>query len=151
MAKDNVPDIIIRLVARNAMSCQVWADKHNEAFYVPCLFEESNEKPREVAANLDDTDRAVTPPSEGVKVSEPALQITFSNKPKNPELGYILGSDRDSCDVFLGTLETYISRNMFAIRFNEHNEVIMRSSSGNKTVVKYGGQTAERRNFTVSH
>lgn len=149
MTIHNNPNIIIRLVARNAIACQVWADPHNEAFYLPARFEESSEKSREVTASPDDTHRAVTPSSEGMTVSEPALQICFSNQPRNPELGYVLGSHRESCDVFLGTLKQYISHNMFMIQLNEQDEVMMKSSSGNQTVVKYGGQIAERRNFTV--
>lgn len=149
MAMDNNPDIIVKLVARSAIACQVWADPHNEAYYIPNQFRKPDEKPREVAVHPDDTRRAVTPPSEGVKVSEPALQITFSKSPKNPDLGYLLGSDRDICDIFLGDLDECISRKMFAISFNQYNEVIMKSSSRNKTVVRYGTQSAERRNFTV--
>ena len=149
MAKDNNPDIILKLVARSELACQVWADPQNEAFYLPQQFERSNQKPREVAVNPDGTRRAVTPISEGVKVSEPALQITFSKTPKNPELGYLLGSDRELCDIYLGNLDEYISGKMFAIFFNQYNEVIMKSSSRNSTVVKYSTQSAERRNFTV--
>ncbi|KAF6221946.1 hypothetical protein HO133_001914 [Letharia lupina] len=56
------------------------------------------------------------------KVSEPALQITFSREPKNPELGYLLGSDRELCDILLGCPDDSISHLMFAISFNQYNE-----------------------------
>ena len=83
-----------------------------------------------------------------VKTREPALQIAFSKKPKNPELGYVLGSDRALCDLFLGYTNDCISERMFAISFTQNNEVIMKSWSRLAIAVSYGSQSEERGVFT---
>ena len=147
---DNNPNIILNLVARNERTCEVWADSHNESFYLPAKLGGTKLNPRKVDKNQDATHRAVTPIFEG-EDSEPTLQITFSKRPKNPELGYLLGSDRELCDIFLGTSDQYVSRKMFAISFNQYNEVTMKTSSSNLTVVDYSKQSGERWNFTVRH
>lgn len=76
------------------------------------------DRPQELVPGHDDPGLA--------KVSEPALQITFSRKPKNPELGYLLGGDRELCDILLGCPDDSISHRMFAISFNQYNEVLSR-------------------------
>lgn len=151
MTTDSNPDIIITLVAHGHRAHDVWADPQNESFYLPPSSQANNGGPREVVVSPDDCFRALTPsPDEPglVKASEPALQITFSKKPKNPGLGYVLGSDRENCDIFLGSTDDLISHQMFAISFNQYNEVIMETSSRNGTVVTYGTQIAKRKNFT---
>ena len=148
MTEDNNPDIILKLVARTHRAHVVWADRHNESFYLPPRVEVTKKDPQEVVVNPDGTSRQPTPSSEDVRVSEPALQIDFSKKPKKPELGYVLGSDRKSCDILLGLVDDCISNQMFAVSFNQYNEVVMKSSAKNATVVKYGRRIAKRTNFT---
>lgn len=129
----------------------MWADTHNKAFYIPPTSQATTGEPREPVVDPNNPSRELTPSSEdpcSAKPSEPKLQITFSHMPKNPDLGYVLGSDRESCDILLGTLDDCIGHLMFAITFNEDNEVVMKSSSINETVVAYRKQTANRKNFT---
>ena len=151
MATNNDPNVIVTLVAHGHRAHDVWADSHNESFYLPPLSQAVNEDLREVVVSPDDVFRQLTPSDEDpalTEVSEPALRLTFNKKPKNPNLGYLLGSDRESCDILLGTLDDCISHRMFAISFNQYDEVIMKSSSRNQTVVSYGTQIGKRRNFT---
>ena len=99
----------------------------------------------------DDPSKELTPDCDDpglIQPSEPALRITFSRKPKNPELGYLLGSDPELCDILLGSSCDCISKQMYTIAYNQDNEVIMKSSSNNETLVIYGDQKAKRRNFT---
>lgn len=150
MTEDSNPCIILTLVAHGHRAHALWADKHNKAFYIPPTSQATTGVPREKVVNSKDISRALTPSPEDpsiVKMSEPKLQITFSNMPKNPSVGYLLGSDRETCDIFLGSLDDCISHQMMTITFNEYNEVVMKSSSRNETVVAYGGQKGKRKNF----
>lgn len=87
MENSNEPDIIVTLVARTHRAGEVWAHPHNESFYIPPLCQANSGVPREVEVSKDSVFRAVTPDEE-IEPSEPALQITFSRRPKNPRLGY---------------------------------------------------------------
>lgn len=145
------PNIIVTLVARTHRAYQVWADPHNESFYLAPVSPATNGDIEKVVVSSTDLFRARTPSPHDPgqeKVSEPELQITFDKKPKNPELGYVLGSNHDICDIFLGSTDDCISSQMFSISFNQYNEVIMKSSSRNETEVCYNLQKAKRRNFT---
>lgn len=151
VATGNDPNIIVTLVGRNFRTHAVWADPHNEPFYLPPWSQATHGRPREVINNPNNGSRQLTPDANDPKLlraTEPALQITFNRKPKNPELGYLLGSDRKLCDVFLGSADDCISERMFTMSFNQYNEVIMRSSPKNDVLVSYGKQQQKRRNFT---
>ena len=148
MTEDNNPDIILTLVARSNRAGIAWVNPHNESFYLPPLLERTNKDVREAVIHPDGTSRQPTPSPDDVLVSEPALQITFSKKPRNPEKGYVLGSDPKSCDILLGSVDDCISSQMFTISFNEYHEVIMTSSSKNVTTVKYDKRIGKRTNFT---
>lgn len=108
-ATNNKPHIIATLVAQGFRAFTVWADPHNEPFYLRPLSQAVDGRPRKMAVNpVDGTARQVTPDADDpnlIKPSEPALQITFSRKPKHSELGYLIGSDRDLCDIFLGSAD----------------------------------------------
>lgn len=151
MTTDNDPNMILTLVAHGHRATDVWADPHNKSFYLPPVSQAVNGKPSKAVVTKDGRSRQPTPsPNDRgrLKTSEAKLQITFGNKPKNPEVGYLLGSDRELCDIFLGSIEDCISQRMFTISFNQYNEVIMTSSSSNATLVKYHRQKGDRMNFT---
>lgn len=156
MTEDNNPEIILKLVARSHRACIAWVDPHNESFYLPPLLEVTNKDLQEAVVHPDGTSRQPTPSSEDVMASEPALQINFRKKPKNPEKGYVLGSDRKSCDILLGEVDDCISNQMFILSFNQYNDVVMKSSAKNATMVRYDTkidsqidtQIAKRTNFT---
>ena len=151
MTTDNDPNIILTLVAHGHRATDVWADPHNNPFYIPPFSQAVNGEPLDAVVSKEDPFRQLTPTPDDPgrqKTTEAKLHITFGNKPKNPEVGYVLGSDRETCDIFLGSLEDCISHQMYTISFNQHNEVIMTSASGNPTAVKYHKQKADRTKFT---
>lgn len=150
-ATGNNPNIIVTLVGRNFRTNAVWADPHNESFYLPPWSQATHGRPREVINKSQNGSRQLTPDANDpnlLRATEPALQITFNKKPKNPELGYLLGSDRKLCDIFLGCADDCISERMFTMSFNQYNEVIMRSLPKHDVLVSYGKQQEKRRNFT---
>ena len=153
LATDNDPNIIVTLISQGHRTGTVWAHPCNESFYLPPLCQATSEVPWEMEVHPRDPFRELTPDDddpEFIDPSEPALQISFSRKPKNPELGYLLGSDPELCDIFLGSTDDSISHQMFTISLNLHNEVILTSLSNRQTSVSYGSQKAKRRNFTWS-
>ena len=158
LATDNNPDVILTLVSDCTRASEVWEHLFNESRYFPHAPQATNEDLRELEPSPDDDlFRERTPPSEGPGVEpkkEPGLQLTFSNPPKNPALGYLLGSDEEVCDVYLGSTRDHISACMLSISFNEHNELILRSSDSptiNPTQVTYtmdGTQQVKRTHFS---
>ena len=150
-ATDNNPNIIATLVADTYRAGTVWADPHNAPFYLHPLSQAVDGRPRKVVvSSVDGIFKQLAPDANDpclIKASEPALQVTFSRKPKHPELGYLIGSDRSLCDIFLGSADDRIGQFMFTMSFNHYNEVIMTSLSENDILISYGKQTAKRRNF----
>ena len=157
-ATDNKPDVILTLVADCTRASEVWEHLFNESRYLPYAPQATNGDLCELELSPDDDlFRETTPPSEGPGVEpkkEPGLQLRFSNPPKNPALGYLLGSDEEVCDVYLGSTKDTISACMLSISFNEHNELILRSSDSpkiNPTRVTYsidGTQQVTRTHFS---
>ena len=151
---DNKPDVIVTLVADCARASEIWQHLFNESRYLPHAPQATSVRIREIEPSPNNLFREKTPPSTHPGLApkkEPAIQLTFSNPPKKPELGYLLGSDEEDCDVFLGSTDDAISGCMLSISFNENNEVILQSSSINATRVSYsidGTQVVTRTNFT---
>ena len=161
IATNNNPDIIVTLVADGYRALQMWENTYNESRYISNSSQATNGgmRPtdpslRDISPSPEDTFRETTPSGDDLAldpVPEPAVQFAFSKPPKNPELGFLLGSDEEVCDMFLGSSDDCISRRMLSISFNEYNEVILNSTSGNKTQVSYsidGIQSATRKTFT---
>lgn len=160
-ATDNNPDIILTLVSDCAGASEVWEHFFNESKYLPHAPQATKPVIRELEPSPDDDlFRDRTPPPEELEPKkEPGLQLAFSNPPKNPALGYLLGNDEEVCDVYLGSTRKHgISACMFSIFFNEHNELILKSSNSttiNPTRVTYsidgtqdGTQQVTRKHFS---
>ena len=152
---NNQPDIILTLVADCPGASEAWEHRFNESRYLPHAPQATNWVPCELEPSPNNLFRATTPPASGVPPKkEPGLQITFSNPPKNPELGYLLGNDEEVCDVYLGSTDEAISACMLSISFNDSNELILRSSNStsiNSTRVTYsidGIQQVTRKHFS---
>ena len=154
---DNHPDIILTLVADCTGASEAWEHLFNESRYLPHAPKATNGDIYKLEPRPNNLFRAKTPPARGPGVApkkEPGLQLTFSNPPKNPELGYLLGSDEEICDVYLGSTDEAISASMLSISFNESNELILRSSNStsiNSTLVTYNineTQEVERTHFS---
>ena len=151
MATNNNPNIIVTLVARSHRACDAWADPHNKPFYIPPKSPGRDQRPREVVGSSASDARQRTPDANDpsmIEPSEPALQITFSSRPKNPALGYLLGSDRTVCDIYFGSTEDWISKKMFILAVNQYHQVTMTSLNNEKILVSYDKQKEERRKFT---
>lgn len=152
---DNQPDIILTLVADCTDTSQAWGHFFNESRYLPHAPQATNRDIYELEPSPNNLFREKTPPAKrAAPKKEPGLQLTFSNPPKNPELGYLLGSDEEVCDVYLGSTDKAISACMLCISFNERNDLILRSSNStsiNSTRVTYSinkPQEVERTHFS---
>ena len=73
------------------------------------------------------------------------IQLTFDDKPKNLDKGFVFGSDPRICDVFLGERGAGFSGQQFCIIFNERGEVIFKNTSRKKAQVDYNGEDPSRR------
>ena len=138
-------NIAFTLVARNERARQMWADPHNSSRWA--LFSHdwqgptrSREKP-EVPENYDQQVE-VKKKTE----SEPALQFSFEEKPKDYTKGFLLGSDSQTCDVLLGSSDTGINHQMLAFTFNIRHELIMNDTSIQTTTVKFNDQLPAKQN-----
>ena len=80
-------------------------------------------------------------------VGQPGSQIrlTFDDKPKDLEKGFVFGSDPRICDVFLGERGAGFSGQQFCITFNERGEVVFKNTSRKKAQVDYNGEDPSRR------
>ena len=74
------------------------------------------------------------------------IQLTFDDKPKNLEKGFVFGSDPRICDVFLGERGAGFSGQQFCITFNERGEVLFKNTSRKKAQVDYNGENPSPRN-----
>ena len=147
----NDPNVIVTLLPRSFRAYNTWADPHNEPFYIPPKSPGHDEGSREVVGSSASDARQPTPEADDPGMTEPyepALQITFSRGPKNPALGYLIGSDRSICDIYFGSTHDWISQKMFTITVNQYNQVIMTSLNNAKILVSYDKQQEERRKFT---
>ena len=74
------------------------------------------------------------------------IQLTFDDKPKNLDKGFVFGSDPQICDVFLGERGAGFSGQQFYITFNERGEVVFKNIARKKAQVDYNGEDPSRRN-----
>ena len=74
------------------------------------------------------------------------IQLTFDNKPKDLEKGFMFGSDPRICDVFLGERGAGFSGQQFCITFNEGGEVVFKNTSRKEAQVDYNGENPHFRN-----
>ena len=72
--------------------------------------------------------------------------MTFDNKPKDLEKGFVFGSDPRICDVFLGERGAGFSGQQFCITFNEGGEVVFKNTSRKEAQVDYNGENPHFRN-----
>lgn len=135
-AENEDPNLAFTLIACNENARQMWADPHNSSRYVPSSF---NRDTSELPVGRGDL-RA-----RKQKHTEPALRFRFSEWPKNFAKGYVLGSDHQICDALLGDPGSAINKQMLALTFNEHHQLIMNVTSDVTTSVKFNDQKVARR------
>ncbi|KAI4145788.1 MAG: hypothetical protein LQ341_002266, partial [Variospora aurantia] len=106
-------------------------------------------KPAPEEDRVDISSREPTPatkPDMNVVRDGSEILLTFHNKPKNLEKGFVFGSDPRVCDIVLGGRGAGFSRQHFRITFNERGEVIFENTSQKKASVQYKGEPLSRRN-----
>ena len=129
-------DIAFTLVARNEKAQEMWTDPYNSSRYV--LLSQGPAASRQTS-EFEDYEE-IDP--------EHALQFRFSEKPNDYAKGFVLGSDKEKCDVLLRSDEDY-DPEMVAFTYNQQYELIMNVTSIQYTTVKYNDQrSASRQRFS---
>ena len=126
------PRLIVTLEAYGTTAERAWNRPQNQDRCLPAS--ESIE---------DISSRESTP---AVHQPKSQIQLTFNNKPKDLEKGFVFGSDLRICDIFLGERGAGFSGQQFCITFNERGEVIFKNTSRKKAQVDYNGEDPSRRN-----
>lgn len=125
----------------------MWAHPNNTSRYVAPSFVERTHEDQiviNISRNAEDPTKLETNSD-----TESALQFFFSELPKNPAKGYVMGSDEKPCDVLLGGIDDFISGEMIFFNFNDRHQLIMDIKSDKPTSVKFKGQKqATRARFT---
>ena len=125
------PRLIVTLEAQGTTAERAWNRSQNRDRCLPAS---------ESVADI--SSRESTP-----AVDQPGSQITltFDNKPKNLQKGFVFGSDPRICDIFLGERGAGFSGQQFCITFNERGEVIFNNTSRKEAEVNYNGEKPSRR------
>ena len=125
------PRLIVTLEAHGITAERAWNRPQNRDRCLPAA-----------ESVVDVSSRENTP---AVDQPRSQIQLTFDGKPKNLEKGFVFGSDRRTCDVFLGERGAGFSRQQFCITFNKRGEVIFKNPSRKETQVDYNGEDPSRR------
>jgi len=118
---------IIAILAATSQAARIaWGQSQNQDRWPAAPL---NDQVRDISS------REATP---AVQYSEPQLQLTFDNMPKD---GLSFGSDRAS-DVWLGERKHGFSFQLFRILLTAENHLVFRDLWKGKTTVKYNDETA---------
>ena len=128
----NNPRLIVTLEAISPTAERAWNRPQNQDRCLPAS-----------EFVVDISSRESTP---AVHQPKSQMQLTFDNKPKDLEKGFVFGSDPRICDIFLGERGAGFSGQQFCITFNERGEVIFKNTSRKKAQVDYNGEDPSRRN-----
>ena len=135
--------LVASLVALNERTRQAWAHPHNKGFYTPASFQGSSVrdgKSRESTPGDADMNN-----SNYVHATEPEIRLFLDHRPKNMRMGWVFGSDRNTCDVYCGEYDKSqrynIGRQTFSITINNQGQVVLNHlKDTNRTQVKYDDQ-----------
>ena len=127
----NNPRLIVTLVAVSPTAERAWNRPQNHDRCLPAS---------EFVADISSRESTPT-----VNQSESQITLTFDNKPKNLQKGFVFGSDPRICDIFLGERGAGFSGQQFCITFNERGEVIFKNTSRKQARVSYNGEKPSRR------
>ncbi len=128
----NDPRLIVTLEAHGTTAERAWNRAQNQARCLPAS-----------ESVVDISSRESTP---AVDQPRSQIQLTFDDKPKNLDKGFVFGSDPQICDVFLGERGAGFSGQQFCITFNERGEVIFKNTSRKEAQVDYNGENPHFRN-----
>ena len=129
---DKDPRIIVTLEAYGTTAERAWNRPQNRDRCLPAY-----------ESVVDISSRESTP---AVGQPRSQIQLTFDNKPKDPQEGFVFGSDPKICDVFLGERGAGFSGRQFCITFNERGEVVYKNTSRKISFVDYNGEKPSGRN-----
>ena len=138
-------DTAFVLVARNKRAKQIWRHPHNKPRWGLLSFSQDLQGPSTSSGKTPETNDQQSEPKKKKKGNS-ALRFLFDEKPKDYTKGFVLGSDRQSCDVFLGSSETGINHEMLAFTFNKRHELSMNDTSIQTTTVQFNDQLPAKRN-----
>ena len=127
----NDPRLIVTLEAVSPTAERAWNRPQNQDRCLPA------------SESVADISSRESTPAVGQTASQ--IQLTFDDKPKNLEKGFVFGSDPRICDVFLGERGAGFSGQQFCITFNERGEVIFKNKSRKEAQVNYNGENPSRR------
>ena len=128
----NDPRLIVTLEAQGTTAERAWNRPQNQDRCLPA------------SEFVVDISSRESTPAVGQPVSQ--IQLTFDDKPKDLEKGFVFGSDPRICDVFLGERGAGFSGQQFCITFNERGEVIFKNKSRKEVHVNYNGEAPHFRN-----
>lgn len=128
----NDPRLIVTLEAHGTTAERAWNRPQNQDRCLPAS-----------EFVVDILSRESTP---AVDQPRSQIQLTFDDKPKNLEKGFVFGSDPQICDIFLGERGAGFSGQQFCITFNERGEVIFKNTSRKEAQVDYNGENPHFRN-----
>ena len=147
MANDH-PALICRLEPISSRTALLWKHAHNTSRYVGPSFTGSDD---DQASYHEQPSPETDPTRDSEPDEEPAIELKMTNLPKNPNQGYVFGSDQRICDVYCGRPEPEykICSQTFSININRDGEVALYQRTDRTfTAVKYGDQHAGyRRKF----
>ena len=126
------PRLIMTLEAVSPTAERAWNRPQNQDRCLPA------------SESVADISSRESTPAVGQTASQ--IQLTFDDKPKNLEKGFVFGSDPRICDVFLGERGAGFSGQQFCITFNERGEVIFKNKSRKEAQVNYNGENPSPRN-----
>ena len=126
------PRLIVTLEAEGTTAERAWNRPQNQVRCLPAS-----------EFVVDISSRESTP---AVDQTASQIQLTFDDKPKDLQKGFVFGSDPQICDVFLGERGAGFSGRQFCITFNERGEVIFKNTSRTKSFVDYNGEDPPGRN-----
>ncbi len=133
MEEEEDPRLIVTLEADGTIAERAWNRPQNQDRCLP-----ASESVVAISS------RESTP----AEVDQPGSQIrlTFDDKPKNLEEGFVFGGDPRICDVFLGERGAGFSGQQFRIAFNERGQVIFKNTCRKEAQVSYNGEDPPPRN-----
>ena len=126
------PRLIVTLEAYGTTAERAWNRPQNRDRCLPA------------SESVADISSRESTPAVGQPKSQ--IQLTFDNKPKDLEKGFVFGSDPRICDVFLGERGAGFSGQQFCITFNEGGEVVFKNTSRKEAQVDYNGENPHFRN-----
>ncbi|KAL9015207.1 MAG: hypothetical protein Q9173_000177 [Seirophora scorigena] len=130
-------NVLLTLEATSQAARKAWNLPQNRH---RCPTPPSNDEDHEISS------REATP---AVHYAEPQLQLTFDDVPKNSQTGFVFGSDRQKCDVWLGERKRGYSAQLFSISPTDPRGVVFKDLWEGETTVVYKGETPlPRRHFT---